>query len=417
MIKDTIRSILFPSKMGRFRHMSVLFSVMIFILASYVITGSNMIMLNLKGVDNPDLHYRNIDVLLEIDESTDVLAFPSNCTLTERKLGCGDGPFYLSLPYPFSTISESGDPVSHYVFFVYDLIATDSNDVVGKYPEFQDSKTEPFSFHVRLVKGTTFEPMTGIKTPTSEGIVFIDFEDGDLTDQLEIEGTVDTDTVGAYMIYYSVTDSDGNKARVRRVVTVVEDNEDEVHLYLFTFITSSFLYESIDPQNLNRIVSESVPYSETNFDISELSDNAVSNLKYLAERVTEYRILTNRAFLGLTSLFLVLVLPLPIILISMLLFKRTGSLKRFKEYYNLAAIAIISPSVLAFGIGFFVRFELFSTFYYLAYQMFYIYCVFKVNKAEAFAEPEPVNIYSRSTLPIRSKVSIPQKEEDDESKK
>lgn len=46
--------------------------------------------------------------------------------------------------------------------------------------------------------------------------------DGDLTDQIEISGEVDTSTVGTYTVTYTVSDSVGNVATTERIVNVVE---------------------------------------------------------------------------------------------------------------------------------------------------------------------------------------------------
>ncbi len=52
--------------------------------------------------------------------------------------------------------------------------------------------------------------------------------DGDVTDSVSVEGTVDTSTEGTYTLTYSVTDSSGNEATAERTVSVVYTMEDEV---------------------------------------------------------------------------------------------------------------------------------------------------------------------------------------------
>lgn len=46
--------------------------------------------------------------------------------------------------------------------------------------------------------------------------------DGDVSDDIEISGEVDTDTIGEYTITYTVSDSVGNETVVERIVNVVE---------------------------------------------------------------------------------------------------------------------------------------------------------------------------------------------------
>ena len=60
-----------------------------------------------------------------------------------------------------------------------------------------------------------------------KGATAEDEKDGDLTDQIKIEGTVDTSKEGKYTITYSVTDSSGNKAVKERTVTVKKKTADD----------------------------------------------------------------------------------------------------------------------------------------------------------------------------------------------
>src|SRR5699024_12191263 len=46
--------------------------------------------------------------------------------------------------------------------------------------------------------------------------------DGDVSDAIEVSGDVDTSTVGAYEVVYTVSDESGNEATETRTVNVVE---------------------------------------------------------------------------------------------------------------------------------------------------------------------------------------------------
>jgi hypothetical protein len=71
--------------------------------------------------------------------------------------------------------------------------------------------------NLRISEGTAFDPLAGVTAS--------DPEDGDLTDDIIVTGTVDTETVGIYTLTYSVTDSAGNTATVTRTIEVVEATE------------------------------------------------------------------------------------------------------------------------------------------------------------------------------------------------
>ena len=58
------------------------------------------------------------------------------------------------------------------------------------------------------------------------GVKVIDPEDGDLTDKITYETDLDNNTVGSYLITYSVSDTDDNRIRFSRIVHVLEKGED-----------------------------------------------------------------------------------------------------------------------------------------------------------------------------------------------
>ena len=66
--------------------------------------------------------------------------------------------------------------------------------------------------NISIKEGTPFNPITGV-TAT-------DTEDGNITKDIKVTGTVDTDKPGKYELIYTVTDKDGNTTTVKRIVTV-----------------------------------------------------------------------------------------------------------------------------------------------------------------------------------------------------
>ena len=55
-----------------------------------------------------------------------------------------------------------------------------------------------------------------------QGAKAIDNYDGDISDQISVEGDIDTSKIGKYEIFYSITDFSGNKSEIKRTVNVVE---------------------------------------------------------------------------------------------------------------------------------------------------------------------------------------------------
>jgi hypothetical protein len=57
------------------------------------------------------------------------------------------------------------------------------------------------------------------------GATATDLEDGDLTNQIQTAGNVNTSAPGVYTLTYTVIDSAGNRAQAQRIVRVVKRPE------------------------------------------------------------------------------------------------------------------------------------------------------------------------------------------------
>lgn len=68
--------------------------------------------------------------------------------------------------------------------------------------------------NVTIYVGDEFDPL--------EGVTASDAEDGDVTANITVAGTVDTENDGTYTLTYTVTDSDGGVATATRTVTVLD---------------------------------------------------------------------------------------------------------------------------------------------------------------------------------------------------
>ncbi|XZN14362.1 immunoglobulin-like domain-containing protein (plasmid) [Clostridium perfringens] len=57
-----------------------------------------------------------------------------------------------------------------------------------------------------------------------EGVVVVSQKDGDISDKVKVNGTVDINTLGANLLTYTASDSDGNEIKVKRTI-IVRTNE------------------------------------------------------------------------------------------------------------------------------------------------------------------------------------------------
>ncbi len=76
-----------------------------------------------------------------------------------------------------------------------------------------------------VISGVTAKNVTvGNVFDTKAGVTAADLEDGSLTSKIAVSGTINTNKVGKYTLTYTVTDSDGNKVSIPRVINVVARN-------------------------------------------------------------------------------------------------------------------------------------------------------------------------------------------------
>ncbi|NPA59530.1 MAG: DUF1800 family protein [Epsilonproteobacteria bacterium] len=58
------------------------------------------------------------------------------------------------------------------------------------------------------------------------GFQAIDDKDGDITEKVTIQGSVDTEKEGIYTLIYTVSDSSGNRSSITRLITILDINKD-----------------------------------------------------------------------------------------------------------------------------------------------------------------------------------------------
>lgn len=79
----------------------------------------------------------------------------------------------------------------------------------------------------------------------------------------------------------------------------------------------------------------------------------------------------------LTCALMMFLLPLVLIVIMWLVLRNKGSITKFKEYYNVAALATIVPTLIAFGIEWF--WPQVVNFYTTAFVVYYLFVIYRIN--------------------------------------
>ncbi|MGN9163281.1 M4 family metallopeptidase [Clostridium sulfidigenes] len=105
-----------------------------------------------------------------------------------------------------------------------DLYGKGSNEITAIKNSFASTGVA-YKGQKPVISGATAKNVTvGNVFDTKAGVTAADLEDGSLTSKIAVSGTINTNKVGKYTLTYTVTDSDGNKVSIPRVINVVARN-------------------------------------------------------------------------------------------------------------------------------------------------------------------------------------------------
>lgn len=171
---------------------------------------------------------------------------------------------------------------------------------------------------------------------------------------------------------------------------------------LFVFETKQARYyhthdTTFGTENAQSHIDQLLSYSYLEIDVEHLPKNARDLTYFLARYLIINRILFAKQNYTLSSFIMNVIIPLIMIFLFYIIFKRGGVLKKFKEYYNIAAIAFVPTSIIIFLLGFFISYTEAFIIYFPVQALFYIFCIFRIN-VELNPEDE-----TKPTTPILKK--------------
>jgi hypothetical protein len=154
--------------------------------------------------------------------------------------------------------------------------------------------------------------------------------------------------------------------------------------YLFVFQPSFVVYYSQKDPNYGTaqaspLIYRYLYYSQTGMDFSTIPHISKGLTGYLSENLITNEVLTGRQLYTTISFVTTVLLPLVMIFLFYLVFHRGGVLKKFKEYYNVAAISFIPTSLIIFLASFFLHYDRGMLFYFSLQILFYVFCLFRIN--------------------------------------
>ena len=86
-----------------------------------------------------------------------------------------------------------------------------------------------------------------------------------------------------------------------------------------------------------------------------------------------------RTYSYILSFFYVMILPIVWVLIVWLIMRKNGELVRFREYYAIASISFLVPSIIIGIVGFFIPYQIIARFAMILHAAYFFICVSRIN--------------------------------------
>jgi maltodextrin utilization protein YvdJ len=372
MFIDFLNSLFVPSKIQRHSRMSALISILIFGLTVVILVIP--FKTTIKNSDNDLLYSENLDLMgyYELDNSD----FDYS-QITEGEYKVVDAQMISTFEddqsykqYTVSYINENNRTVNvHIVFDVYSNRDRMINETLELYDKLY--KTDKNSTDEAQNKKTYVALLSYIATVKDTEV--------DINSKIEeLQGkafaTVEEDFKKiTYFDYYNIP-----------VNTEVDD-------YLIIYNKSYMDYQTRiydDEGNLLDLPSTRLSvmyYDGFTFDIKEYPTVSDLGQKVADTRVDVEKIRSEQQYV-IGAFVVVFLYSIIIVLIFWLFFRRRGAFTKFKEYYNIAAISSIAPTLISFVLLWFIPDAI--TLYGVAFSIFYVFVLYRINKIVGLKDPE-----------------------------
>ncbi len=366
-ILNFLKSLVLPTKMVKYRYMSVLLGIMLFLLSAILLTlpiGSfyknnsySLIeeknLLGLKDfVQAPIGNSDAYDELLEMkaagfkveyqeDDKNYQLTYKVDEVIQEE---------HRSL-YEFTYLNNENQNVHVHIYVDIFNVERDKN--------LADSEKE------KILPPTKIKSENDIR----ENFSFIDYDSLTTEEQSEL--------IGSYYVRANKLDNSENI----HFKTTKDDN------HIFMILGTDSLYYSY--YNVVKVDGEYVDNSanqiarnywtmDYSFDANEMINyNAKTSLDNFARLVAK-GFAASLSIVSQFSVFLyVFLFPMIIVLMVFVLFRKSGRLQSLKEYFNIAAISTVIPVIITFAVSWIYP-DAYS-FYVFVFATYYLLMVLKIN--------------------------------------
>ncbi len=356
MFLDIVKSFFIPMKMKRFRYMSILFAILIFIVQVYLLSFPHTIYLkrdHKKYIESQqyiatyyDMNGAILHQYPSENHPEDSLEEIKNAEykIEENKLTSKIADLQI---YQTAYLRNEEEVTVYIVFDPNDQMLSAIEDLKNKYLEkYPDTTESDASYYSQLiyikskkenVNGETLFEEYHQKTEEELREEFSSASNFDLFGIQEVNKN-------AYLL-----------------------------LFLKEYVLTQVPYEEEDTP----YVSMSIAYNQgIHFNFSKVT-NTEELGKTICESIMPVLVKQDSNIYLLQIVGYLLAYPLLLVLIMWLCLRKRGVLKRFKEYYNIASIASVAPFLITFILSWFVNNAI--IYYGVIFSVFTLFCYISIN--------------------------------------
>ena len=370
-MKHFLLSIFVPRKMEEHRDLNLFLAVMIFILCALISVGIPSLRLKSLLKNNYlDECYSYIDTYELTLEGFNPASLPSFEIDKETKK-------VINVQYPnnekqsvYELKYKAKDGLDVNLTLVYEFDVTNEDEL--KFDLDAYLKQVPFDGNHNLISRDVLVIYT-------EQVFYYIFNRGYMLNYIDDkEGELETyhyinvgswEQTGEWSVYKTERDENGRivKDASGEIIYKLEDGEKVYNNNINQLFTNGastnigiFSYYELEEANL--------PFTKLENPIQAFSDILVY---CCAESVGTYSYIL--------SFFYMVILPILWVLVMWLLMKKGSVLTRFREYYSIAAISFIAPSILTAIVGLFIPYTIISKVVMIVQAVYYFIVVSRIN--------------------------------------
>jgi len=355
-MKEFLKSLVLPLHMRKYRHMSILIAIMIFVFTIYALLLPYKVAIKNSKEKLIDQNELNIQGLYALNNSNfDFTPIKDmNYYVKDMKLYSDSNIEDDKKVYTINYQKDDENLVLTLIFdpnnMVEEEINSISNAYKNKYGITTSSSTDEQNKAINVSK------IVYVETLSNPNI--------DQDTRFEELKNMSSEDILEELSKYSVFD----------LYNVA--NTEEEHNYLLAFNESNMIYAG-EGKTAEDLVAVTITYTNDQELYLSNQESITKFSEYIADYIMDMNInlIINRQTLNV--ILSILILPLVLIAIIWLFYRKAGNLKTYKEYYNIAAISSIVPTLITFVICFFWPDIL--NFYIIGVMVFYIFVLSKIN--------------------------------------